>query len=101
MTERKADEPVAADGKQYHLHVGPGDLPPTVLLPGDPFRVPVLATAWDAGSDIAHHREYRSMRGAYRGVPIGACSTGIGGPSTEIAINELAAAGCRTFIRLG
>ena len=41
------------------------------------------------------------MRGTYREVPIGACSTGIGGPSTEIALNELAAIGCHTFLRLG
>jgi uridine phosphorylase len=98
---RRADTPTTATGRQYHLHVGPGDLPESVLLPGDPFRVPVLAEAWDAAEDVAHHREYRSMRGTYRGVPIAACSTGIGGPSTEIALNELAAVGCTAFLRLG
>lgn len=98
---RRADTPTTASGRQYHLHVAAGDLPESVLLPGDPFRVPVLAGAWDAAEDVAHHREYRSMRGTYRGVPIAACSTGIGGPSTEIALNELAAIGCRTFLRLG
>jgi uridine phosphorylase len=102
MTEtRGADCPVTAGGKQYHLHLGAGDLAPTVLLPGDPGRVPVLASAWDTAEDVAHHREYRSMRGSYHGVPISACSTGIGGPSTEIALNELAAIGCETFLRLG
>jgi uridine phosphorylase len=98
---READRPVTAGGKQYHLHVGPGDLAPTVLLPGDPGRVPVLASAWDNSEDVAHHREYRSMRGSYHGVAMAACSTGIGGPSTEIALNELAAIGCDTFLRLG
>jgi len=98
---RRADVPTTATGRQYHLHVAPGDLPPAVLLPGDPFRVPVLAEAWDGADDVAHHREYRSMRGSYKGVPISACSTGIGGPSTEIALNELAAVGCKTFLRLG
>jgi uridine phosphorylase len=99
--DRRADTPTTATGRQYHLHVAAGDLPPAVLLPGDPFRVPVLAGAWDAVEDVAHHREYRSMRGSVRGVPIAACSTGIGGPSTEIALNELAAVGCTTFLRLG
>jgi uridine phosphorylase len=98
---REAERPVTSSGKQYHLHVAAGDLASIVLLPGDPGRVPVLASAWDTSEDVAHHREYRSMRGSYRGVPISACSTGIGGPSTEIALNELAAVGCDTFLRLG
>lgn len=98
---RSADRPVTAGGKQYHLHLGDGELTPTVLLPGDPGRVPVLASAWDEAEEVAYHREYRSMRGSYRGAPISACSTGIGGPSTEIALNELAAIGCTTFLRLG
>lgn len=101
MSDLRADTPTTAGGRQYHLHVGAGDLAPAVLLPGDPFRVPVLAGAWDEAEDVAHHREYRSMRGKYRGVPVSACSTGIGGPSTEIALNELAAVGCTTFLRLG
>lgn len=101
MTESSADRPTTETGLQYHLHVAPGDLTPAVLLPGDPGRVPVLAEAWDEAEDVAHHREYRSMRGRYEGVGISACSTGIGGPSTEIALNELATVGCDTFIRLG
>jgi uridine phosphorylase len=100
VTKGAADRPTV-EGKQYHLRVGKGDLPATVLLPGDPARVPVLAEAWSDHEDVAFHREYRSMRGSFHGVPIGACSTGIGGPSTEIAVNELAAIGCTTFVRLG
>jgi uridine phosphorylase len=100
-SERRADRPVAASGKQYHIDLAPGDLGQTVLLPGDPFRVPILAEAWDSREEVGHHREYRSMRGTYRGLPIAACSTGIGGPSSEIAVNELSAIGCRSFIRLG
>src|SRR5947209_17178894 len=101
MADLRADRPSTATGKQYHLHVAPDDLAATVLLPGDPGRVPALAAAWDSAEDVAHHRQYRSMRGTYQGVPISACSTGIGGPSTEIALNELAAVGCNTFLRLG
>jgi uridine phosphorylase len=99
--EGRADRPTISGGRQYHLHLASGDLTPTVLLPGDPGRVPVLAEVWDSREDVAYHREYRSMRGSYHGVPISACSTGIGGPSTEIAINELAEVGCDTFLRLG
>lgn len=101
MNTGSADRPTIEGDRQYHLHVRKGDLPEAVMLPGDPGRVPVLAEVWDARQDVAHHREYRSMRGTYQGVPVSACSTGIGGPSTEIALNELAAVGCRTFLRLG
>jgi len=97
----EAERPASEGGQQYHLHLSQGDLPPTVLLPGDPGRVPTLAKAWDSAEDVAYHREYRSMRGSYRDVHLSACSTGIGGPSTEIALNELAEIGCRNFIRLG
>ena len=100
-TERRADAPTTATGKQYHIDLANGELGPTVLLPGDPFRVPSLAEAWETREEVSHHREYRSMRGTYRGVMMSACSTGIGGPSTEIAVNELATIGCTTFLRLG
>lgn len=99
--QQQADQPAGAAGQQYHLHLSHGDLPSAVLLPGDPGRVPALAEVWESREELANHREYRSMRGEYRGVPVGACSTGIGGPSTEIALNELAQIGCDTFIRLG
>jgi uridine phosphorylase len=101
MNTGSADRPTIEGDRQYHLHLRPNDLPSAVLLPGDPGRVPVLAEVWDTREDVAHHREYRSMRGTVENVPIGACSTGIGGPSTEIALNELANIGCRTFLRLG
>jgi uridine phosphorylase len=101
MTDRTAERPTTASGRQYHIDVAEGGLAPHVLLPGDPFRVPILAAAWDEREEVAHHREFRSMRGRFRGAAVSACSTGIGGPSTEIAINELAAVGCETFIRLG
>lgn len=101
VTQDSGAERPTIGGKQYHLQVESGELAPSVLLPGDPDRVPELAAAWDHASDVAAHREYHSMTGTYRGVPISACSTGIGGPSTEIAVNELAAVGCDSFIRLG
>jgi uridine phosphorylase len=96
-----ASKPTSEAGKQYHIDCSKGDLSRYVLLPGDPFRVPIIGSYWDSCREISHHREYRSATGEYRGVAISACSTGIGGPSTEIAVNELAAIGCDTLIRVG
>jgi uridine phosphorylase len=72
-----------------------------VLLPGDPGRVPVVASLWDEAREVARNREYVTYTGAYRGVPISCTSTGIGAPSTAIALEELARVGATTFIRLG
>jgi len=88
-------------GKQYHLMLGPGDVSRCVLLPGDPERVPRIAKTWDRSWHVASHREYVTYTGEYRGVRISATSTGIGGPSTAIAIEELLRVGADTFIRVG
>ncbi len=86
---------------QYHVQLAPGDVAPTVLLPGDPGRVPVVASAWDEAHEVASNREYVTFTGTYRGVPISCTSTGIGAPSTAIALEELARVGATTFIRIG
>lgn len=96
-----ASKPTSETGKQYHIECSQGDLARYVLLPGDPFRVPIISSYWDSSREISHHREYRSATGEYKGAAISACSTGIGGPSTEIAVNELATIGCDTLIRVG
>lgn len=88
-------------GKQYHLMVGEGDVARYVLLPGDPERVPRIARTWDRYWHVASHREYVTYTGEYRGVRISATSTGIGGPSTAIAVEELLRVGADTFIRVG
>ncbi|ALL00683.1 Uridine phosphorylase [Pyrodictium delaneyi] len=85
----------------YHIMLGPGDIPPYVLLPGDPGRIEQIMETWDEASEVAFHREYRSARGVYRGAEIAAVSTGIGGSSTAIAIEELARIGVHTMIRVG
>lgn len=87
--------------RQYHLAIEPGDIAPTVLLPGDPGRVPVIAARWDEARHVATNREYVTYTGAYRGVPVSCTSTGIGAPSTSIAMEELARCGARTFVRVG
>jgi uridine phosphorylase len=86
---------------QYHLKLSPGDVAPYVLLPGDPGRVPLVAGMWDESHQVASNREYTTFTGTYRGVPISCTSTGIGCPSTAIAMEELARVGGRTFVRIG
>lgn len=86
---------------QYHIQCKPGDVAPYVLLPGDPGRVEVVAGFWDDQEKVAQNREYVTYTGTYRGAPISCTSTGIGCPSTAIAMEELARVGARTFIRVG
>lgn len=85
----------------YHVRVRPGQISEYVLLPGDPERVLKIAKYWDEGRELSFHREFRVWTGSVSGKPISACSTGIGAPSTAIAIEELARAGARIFIRVG
>ena len=99
--ERRADAPTNETGAQYHLHLSAGEIPSTVLMPGDPGRVERMRTTWDDGVELAFHREYRSARGSYKGVPIGAISSGVGSPSLEIAVHEFATIGGETVIRVG
>lgn len=93
--------PIHPGGVQMHLKIKPGDVPRYVLTPGDPGRVPVIGEAWDSYEEVAHFREYRTGRGKIDGVDIAACSHGVGGPSTDIAIVELSNCGADTFIRVG
>jgi uridine phosphorylase len=86
---------------QYHIQADEGDIAPYVLLPGDPGRVKVIASAWDKAEKIAENREYVTYTGVYKGAPISCTSTGIGAPSTAIAIEELARIGATTFFRVG
>jgi uridine phosphorylase len=86
---------------QYHVRLAPGDVAPYVLLPGDPGRVEVVASLWDEARHVASNREYVTFTGTYEGVPISCTSTGIGSPSTAIALEELARVGATTFLRIG
>lgn len=88
-------------GVQYHLEVAPGDVAPTVLLPGDPERLEVITDQWTDWTERASHREYRTVTGHVDDVEISACSTGIGSPSAAIAVEELARVGADSFIRVG
>jgi len=86
---------------QYHIKCSEGDVARYVLLPGDPARVKVIASLWDESNKIAENRQYITYTGKIGGVEISTTSTGIGGPSAAIAIEELARCGADTFIRVG
>jgi uridine phosphorylase len=86
---------------QYHIHVRPGEVGKYVLLPGDPDRVLRIAKYLDNAKEIAFHREHRTWTGEYRGIRVSATSTGMGCPSTAIAVEELANVGATHFLRVG
>lgn len=88
-------------GKQYHIGVGPEDIGEYVILPGDPKRVPKIAAYFDNAVKVGDSREYVTYTGYLDGVKVSCTSTGVGGPSASIAIEELAAIGAKTFIRVG
>lgn len=98
---KSAEAPESGEGRQYHIGVAPGEVARYVLLPGDPERTDLIASFWDESKLIASHREYRTFTGRYKGAPISTTSTGIGAPSTAIALEELLRVGSDTFIRVG
>ena len=89
------------EGKQYHLQVGKGDVGRYVILPGDPKRCALIAKYFDNPRLIADSREYVTYTGTLDGKLVSVTSTGIGGPSAAIALEELVMSGADTFIRVG
>ena len=87
--------------KQPHLLVEPGDLTDIALVPGDPGRVDRIAGLCDDHEVVAQSREYKLVNATYEGRELTICSTGIGSPSTAIAVEELEAVGVETLIRVG
>jgi uridine phosphorylase len=92
---------VGIGARQFHIDVAPGEVSTVALLPGDPFRVPLVAEHLEDVRDVAHKREHRTMLGTYRGRSVTVTSTGMGCPSTAIAVEELARVGVTSFIRVG
>src|SRR3984957_18973895 len=87
--------------RQFHIGVAPGEVSTVALLPGDPFRVPLIADFLSDVAEIAHKREHRTMTGMSKWKKISATRTGMGCPSTAIAVEELARVGVKSFIRVG
>jgi len=88
-------------GRLPSLLVSPGDLPPYLLLPGDPARAARITKRLDEAREIAKNREFHSYCGLYKGIPVGVLSTGIGAPSAAIACEEAIRAGAKVLIRVG
>lgn len=88
-------------GKQYHIGVGPNDIGKYVILPGDPKRCAKIAAHFENAKLVGDSREYITYTGYLNGVKVSVTSTGIGGPSASIAMEELVACGAHTFIRVG
>ena len=88
-------------GMQYHIHCVEGDVGRYVFLPGDPGRCETIAKWFDHPVHVTQNREYTIYTGELLGEKVSVCSTGIGGPSASIAMEELANIGADTFIRVG
>ncbi len=90
-----------ATEKQYHIQCVEGDVGKYVFLPGDPGRCEAIARNFDDPVHIGMNREYNIWTGTLLGEKVSVCSTGIGGPSASIAMEELHNVGADTFIRIG
>lgn len=88
-------------GKQYHVQLKPGDVGKYVILPGDPKRCEKIARHFEDAKLVADSREYVTYTGYLGGVKVSVTSTGIGGASASIALEELVKCGADTFIRVG
>ena len=88
-------------GTQYHIGLKPGDVGEYVILPGDPKRSVKIAKYFDDPELVGDSREYVTYTGTLDGVKVSVTSTGIGGPSASIALEELTNIGAKTFIRVG
>ena len=86
---------------QYHIQCGPGDVGRYCILPGDPGRCERIAACFDSPAKVGSNREFTTYTGTLLGEKVSVCSTGIGGPSAVIAMEELHSLGADTFVRVG
>lgn len=89
------------DGRYHHIQLTKEDVGRYVLLPGDPARTDLIAQYLDEPKLVAENREHRSWTGTLLGEKVTVTSTGMGCPSTAIAVEELICCGADTFIRIG
>ena len=92
---------VIANERQFHINLLPGDVGGYCLLPGDPGRCEKIAKYFDDPAFVMSNREYTTWTGTLLGEKVSVVSTGIGGPSASIAMEELANLGVHTFVRVG
>ena len=89
------------DGKQMHIGCTSDQIGGYVILPGDPGRCEWIAGMFDDAEFVSSNREFTVWTGTLDGARVSVCSTGIGGPSAAIALEELVECGAHTFIRVG
>ena len=89
------------ESRQYHIQVAQGEVGRYIIMPGDPKRCVKIAQYFDDPVLIADNREYITYTGTLDGVKVSVTSTGIGGPSASIAMEELCRCGADTFVRIG
>lgn len=89
------------DDKEFHIGVNSEEIGRYVILPGDPKRCKMIASYLVDAKKIQDKREFTTYTGYLEGVAVSVVSTGIGGPSTAIAVEELVHCGAHTFIRIG
>ena len=87
--------------RQYHIQVAKGEVGRYVILPGDPKRCAKIAEFLTDAKQVADNREFTTYTGTLDGVRVSVTSTGIGGPSASIAMEELSRCGADTFVRIG
>ena len=87
--------------KQFHIHCKAGDVGRYCILPGDPGRCKSIAALFDDAQLVSSNREFTIYTGTLLGEKVSVCSTGIGGPSASIAMEELHNIGADTFLRVG
>lgn len=97
----QANLPLYEGTKVPHLRISEGDISPYVLLPGDPARVDLIQPLFDSYDIINSNREFKVGTGKFKGNSVSVCSTGIGGPSTEIAVLELLQLKAKCLLRIG
>lgn len=97
-----AEIPQTADKRQYHTAVAPGDVAPYILLCGDPARAYKVAELFDDSRTPITHREYVTITGNYKNVPVTVMATGMGPDNTEMAVVEISQImKSPTFVRIG
>ena len=84
-----------------HLPIKFGEVARYVIVPGDPNRVPVIAESLENVTNQGQNREFNAYKGTHKGIEVSIVSTGIGCPSTAIAVEELSHIGAEVFIRIG
>lgn len=92
---------VYSENKEYHIGLAKGDIGSYIILPGDPGRCEKIAAYFTEPCLVGSNREYVTYTGTLLGEKVSVCSTGIGGPSAAIAVEELCNLGAHTFIRVG